>query len=458
MAETDAVPSDAKCTESTQFETKNGISMLPCFINSDFKFEPQNIEELHKIKFNTEQLKKLRELILSHTELQNLPSSFTLYLGNLIHLNLEENKLSQLPLNIGKLLKLHHLNISHNCFKVLSEDIGNLIMLQTLRLESNSLLELPDSICSLINLQQLSIANNSLRTLPNDIGKLAKLEKLDISNNLLEDLPKSVFQLTNLCHFNAASNKLSCLSDSFSHLNKLTTLILAHNLMQKVPDCLYTGLRKVSELDLSHNYICNFSEAPSCINKLRSLKLDHNMLLTLPHWIVRDTCKCLLQLDVSYNKYMNGISNEICTSASSLKMLDVSNCGLTTISVVFLRRLKSLEYLNMGNDRYRYNKYIGNIFWDLPISELKNSCHLQVLILCRVGLATVPEGITKLNALQYLDLSSNNLDWLPDAFSDLVNLKSCYLSDNRLVLLPGQLGNLEALKELSLDGNKVCYM
>jgi Leucine-rich repeat (LRR) protein len=277
---------------------------------------------------------------------------------------------------------------------------------------------------------------------------------LDISGNLLEDLPESVFQLTNLCHFSAASNQLSYLPESFTHLNKLTTLNLAHNSMYEVPYSLFSGLPNISDLDLSHNYIDNFSKAPNCARKLRRLKLDQNSLLTLPQWIFRDTCKCLLQLDISYNKYMSGISKEIYTSASNLKRLDLSNCGLTTTSVVFLRRLKSLEYLNMGNSKQ--NGDVGNIFWDIPISELKNSCRLQVLILCGVGLAAVPEDIIQLNGLQYLDLCSNHLDWLPNAFSDLVHLKSCRISNNTLAVLPVQLGNLEALKELSLDGNKVC--
>jgi Leucine-rich repeat (LRR) protein len=164
-------------------------------------------------------------------------------------------------------------------------------------------------------------------------------------------------------------------------------------------------------------------------------------------------------MDISYNQYMNGISNEIYTSTSSLKMLDLSNCGLSTTGVVFLCRLKSLEYLDMGNNKCinkEQNAHVGNIFWDIPISDLKNNCRLQVLILCGVGLATVPEDIIHLKALQYLDLCSNNLHWLPNAFSDLVNLKSCRLSNNSLALLPMQLGNLEALKELSLDGNQVC--
>jgi Leucine-rich repeat (LRR) protein len=415
------------------------------------------VEHLCEIALNTEELRNIRELTLTHTDIQNLPNSFTLSLENVIHLNLEENELSELPSNMRNLMKLQYFNISHNCLKVLSEDIGNIIMLQTLKLENNSLVDLPDSVCNLVNLRLLCVANNSLGTLPNDIGRLLKLEKLDVSGNILEDLPGSMSQLTNLCHFCAASNKLSHLSESFTHLNKLTTLNLSHNSIYEVPYCLFTGLPNVSVLDLSHNYIENFCQAPNCASKLRRLRLDHNCLFTIPQWIFRDTCKYLIEFNISHNEYMNGTSNEVFISASSLKSLDISNCALSTVSVTFLHGLKSLEYLNMGNNGVNdRNKNTGNIFWDIPSSELRNTCSLKELILCGVGLAAVPEDINQLSGLQRLDLCSNDLNWLPDAFCNLVQLKACHLSNNALAFLPVHLGNLEALKELSLNGNKVC--
>lgn len=459
MDEVDVLSSNPKYAESAHLEPRNGISALPCSVNSTLKFESQNLEQVHEIVFNNEELKNIRELILTHTDIQNLPSSFTANLGNLIRLNLEENRLDQLPLNMRNLLKLQHLNISHNCLKVLSEEIGYLVTLQTLRLENNSLVELPDSVCSLVNLRQLCIANNNLGILPSEISKLVKLEKLDVSGNILEDLPESMSQLTNLCHFSAASNKLSYLSESFTHLNKLTTLNLSYNSMYEVPYCLFTGLPNVSVLYLSHNYIDSFSEVPNCSNKLRRLRLDHNCLYTMPRWIFRDTCKHLLEFNISHNKYMIGVSNEVFISESSLKSLDLSDCSLTTTCVKFLHGLKSLEYLNMGNNKCVNNELngnSGNIFWDIPISELRNSCNLQGLILCGVGLGALPEDIIQLSQLQHLDLCSNDLNWLPDSFCSLIRLKSCLLSNNALELLPMQLGNLEALKELRLDGNKVC--
>lgn len=444
--------SDPKYAESAWLEQKNGFTMSPSSVCS--VFEVQNVEQLRELIRNTEQVKNIRELTVTRNDLQNLSDIFTLNFENLTHLNLEGNRLSQLPLQMKNLIKLQHLNLSHNCLNVLSDEIGYLSMLQTLKLENNSLVELPVSVRNLMNLQQLSVANNNLRNLPNDIGELVKLEKLDISGNMLEDLPGSVLQLTNLCHFIAASNMMSYLSESFTHLNKLRTLNLSKNSMYEVPYCLFIGLPNISVLDLSHNYINNFSEAPNCANKLRSLNLDHNFLLTIPRWLFQDTCKCMLQLNISHNTCMNGISNEVFMSISNLKSLDLSNCRLTTTNVVFLRGLRNLEYLNMGNSEDFCNG--GNTFWDLPMSELKNSCSLQNLTLCGVALAAVPDDIAQLNRLQHLDLSSNYLTWLPDAFSDLVHLQSCCLSNNFLALLPVQLGKLEALKELSLDGNKVC--
>jgi len=452
MDKTVTSASDPKYAESARLEQKNGFTMVPRSVRS--VFEVENLEQLRELICNTERVKNIGELTMTRTDLQNLPDTFTLSFENLTHLNLEGNKLSQLPLHLKNLIKLQHLNLSHNSLNVLSDEIGYLSVLQTLKLENNSLVELPGSLCNLMNLQQLSVANNSLRSLPNGIGELVKLEKLDISGNMLQDLPGSVLQLTNLCHFIAASNMLSYLSESFTHLNKLRTLNLSKNSICEVPYCLFIGLPNISVLDLSRNYITSFSEAPNCANKLRSLNLDHNSLRTIPRWLFQDMCKFMLQLNVSHNTCMNGISNEIFMSVSNLKRLDLSNCRLTTTNVAFLRGLRNLEYLNMGNSEDFCNA--GNTFWDLPMSDLKNSCSLQNLTFCGVALSAVSDDITQLSRLQHLDLSSNYLSWLPDAFSDLVELQSCHLSNNCLALLPVQLGKLEALKELRLNGNEVC--
>ncbi|PSN39640.1 hypothetical protein C0J52_23415 [Blattella germanica] len=444
----------------TNVKPKNGTSQLGDS-NSTLKLESKDLEQLNEIVFNTDALQNIKTLIVTGTDLQHLPNGFTDNLGNLLHINLEENKLGHLPSNMKNLAKLQHLNISNNCLKVLTEEIGLLCELKVLRLENNNLIELPNTICDLNNLVHINIADNNLKVIPDNIGKLRNLEKLDVSGNMLENLPESVSELSNLCNFNVAFNKLSELPEGFTHLNKITVLNLSHNSFYDVPYCLFTGLPNLSTLDLSHNYINDFSEMPNCANKLRKLNLSHNSLFCMPKWIFRDTCKNLLEINFSYNKDMNGLGEDVYISPSNMKKLDLSDCNLSTISVCFLRGLHNLESLIMSNksctDSMLFNKSkpSGNVFWDLPINELKHACKLKELAISGVGLATLQDDIIQLSALQHLDLHSNDLNWLPDTFCDLVMLKTCNLSNNELALLPAQLGKLVMLTELNLDGNKL---
>lgn len=445
-------------SETPQSRPKNGTSVLPFSANCTLKLESKNVEQLHEIVFNAESLENIRTLELTKTELQNLPNSFTLNLGNLIHLNLEENKFTSLPPYMKKLKRLQHFNISNNCLKSLPEDIGMLDELRDLNLANNNLTVLPDDICELKKLVHLIIADNNLKTLPDDVGNLQNIEKLDISGNVLEDLPESMGRLNNLVHLSAASNKLSSLPEGFTHFNKLTVLNLSYNSLYDVPYCLFIGLPNISLLDLSHNYIDDFSKAPTCVSKLRILNISHNTMFCMPRWIFQDTCRQLLELNLSHNRYMNGISNDVFISESSLKSVDISDCNLTTTSVNFLSGLHNLESLNIGNKMDPNNKQsseYGNVFWDLPVKEMSNTVKIRELTMCGVGLAGLQEDIVKMSALQYIDLRSNELNWLPDAFCDLINLKTCLLSNNGLALLPSQIGKLIALKELILDGNKL---
>ncbi|CUG84719.1 GP46-like surface antigen, putative [Bodo saltans] len=61
-----------------------------------------------------------------------------------------------------------------------------------LNLSNNSLVELPHDVSFLHNLQRLSLANNKLESLPDSVGDLGELQYLDVSHNALEDLPQSL--------------------------------------------------------------------------------------------------------------------------------------------------------------------------------------------------------------------------------------------------------------------------
>lgn len=110
-------------------------------------------------------------------------------------LQLENNCLSSLS-GGGNLKDLHILkilNISHNLFHTLPDDIYLLKNLNELYVQNNKLKKLCDNICHLENLRVLDVSNNFLKILPENIGYLVSLKKINLSNNIkLKKLPKSI--------------------------------------------------------------------------------------------------------------------------------------------------------------------------------------------------------------------------------------------------------------------------
>ncbi len=106
--------------------------------------------------------------------------------------------ITELPAEIGKLIRLKGLDLSENQLETLPESMGNLINLQWLDLRGNQLAVLPDSITKLVNLKSLALGNNKLTTLPELFGNLRSLEGLWLYDNPLHSLPTSMARLERL--------------------------------------------------------------------------------------------------------------------------------------------------------------------------------------------------------------------------------------------------------------------
>ena len=94
---------------------------------------------------------------MSHNQLVSLPTSI-LKLNHLEQLHLRDNKLTELPSEIGDLKELQLLDVSHN-----------------------QLVSLPTSIQKLNQLKELHLDGNRLTVLPSEIGDLRKQWWLDVS-------------------------------------------------------------------------------------------------------------------------------------------------------------------------------------------------------------------------------------------------------------------------------------
>ena len=122
------------------------------------------------------ELPSIKELNLSHNDLVNIPD-VPEWSASLVVLDLSNNHLSNLP-NSAVASALKNLNISDNRFRVV-----------------------PHCVCSFIRLTVLNIANNSeIVALPSELGRLKNLLILNLNGlNDLNDPPKSVRGSTGDC-------------------------------------------------------------------------------------------------------------------------------------------------------------------------------------------------------------------------------------------------------------------
>jgi len=97
----------------------------------------------------------------------------------------------------------------------------------------------------------------------------------------------------------------------------------------------------------------------------------------------------------------------------------------------------------------RYFSFVGNVLSDWSeVVKLKN---LRSLDLSDCGLTTISEHIGQLTFLEELNLSNNMIQYLPEGLAQLKDLKILRLNGNQLVEIPRWIGELKNLQLLDLS-------
>ncbi|XP_037230803.1 leucine-rich repeat and calponin homology domain-containing protein 4 [Falco rusticolus] len=150
-------------------------------------------------------LVSLEALSLYHNCLRSISPAIA-NLQALTHLDLSRNQLSSLPPCLC-LLPLRVLNASNNRLAQLPENIGALSGLRQLDVGCNELLVLPAGMGQLKALRDLNLRRNQLRVLPAELSELP-LVRLDFSCNRVVTIPRCYRRLRHLQIILADNNPL----------------------------------------------------------------------------------------------------------------------------------------------------------------------------------------------------------------------------------------------------------
>ncbi|GAB1609327.1 hypothetical protein Ahia01_001218200, partial [Argonauta hians] len=124
----------------------------------------------------------------------------------------------------GELKSLTVLNLNMNRLSEIPPDISGLVNLKYLSVEHNSLMHIPEELCQLQHLQEIRLGYNYLESIPTQLHKLKKLKSLHLHRNNIKELPKEIFKCYQLQVLDVASNNLNIFPMRFNELN----LVMLH--------------------------------------------------------------------------------------------------------------------------------------------------------------------------------------------------------------------------------------
>ena len=140
----------------------NNIKNIPPALFSLFELTTLNLSNnpIESIPSEIYLLKNLHELSLSNTSMTKLPSTFS-KLGNLKRLFINNTLLEDMNI-ICKLKQLAILEACANHIEIIPNELGNLPCLVHISLNNNKITKIPETICKLKNLKYFDMNNNPL--------------------------------------------------------------------------------------------------------------------------------------------------------------------------------------------------------------------------------------------------------------------------------------------------------
>ncbi|TMW66164.1 hypothetical protein Poli38472_003929 [Pythium oligandrum] len=375
---------------------------------------------------------------------------------------------------------IHH--PTERSFETIPEELdkwGTMHCIHSLSLAGNQLLELPVSIGKLIRLKRLDVENNRLLRLPDTLDQLQVLTTLHLGMNGLTTLPPSLFRLANLTDLDLKLNRFQQLSEEFSALQRLSTLDLSSNALEMLPKA-FLQLKKLTTLKLQNN--------PQLVKSglLRAETLATGDLDQIM-WQLKHQVQCELHGSGApvATSHEIGVGNEVWSTnlhvnkeltiaiqlAQRTHVLDFHWKKLTIeeFPSVFYTALGNLMELRLSGHELEWIPASFQCFTKLRVLQLRKNnikrlddamfdyddAALEELDVEYNRITTLPLSIGRLTRLRLLRAANNQIKTVPDSVSQLLELTEVYLAHNRVKQAPAPLGSLVALEKLDISYNQL---
>ncbi|CAK9825936.1 Platelet glycoprotein V [Anthophora retusa] len=277
----------------------------------------------------------LKSLAWTSSGIERVEAGVFLSTTLLVHLNLGDNRLTELPSDVfHPLHQLQYLNLTRNRLHILPRALFQ----------------------DLDQLEEIGLSQNRLSVLPYQVFASSKsLTRLDLSGNLLVSLPDHSFRPNkHLQQLDLSGNRLTKLPPRlFSGLSQLKILQLSDNEIDTIPRGLFAELSSLQDLDLSTNPITRLSSITfQSLSNLRWLSLKNLPVTGLPQDVWRPVKK-LRTLLLSGTK-VEILRNEDLKGLDELETLEMNNSPLREISRCTLDRTPALRKIDLHDSNLTF--------------------------------------------------------------------------------------------------------
>ena len=140
-----------------------------------------------------------------------------------------------------------------------SPQIGECSKLSSLDLQHNKLLDLPPEIGNLTQLSRLGLRYNQLHTgnIPRTLANCVNLEEFNIENNCVASLPDGLLAaLDKISSITLSRNQFSTYpSGGPAQFVNITTLNMEHNMCDRIPYGIFSRANYLQKLNMKENQL-----------------------------------------------------------------------------------------------------------------------------------------------------------------------------------------------------------